>query len=107
MATKTKKTPIQRDVTKGSQSWNLTAIHRLPIPGGELKLRVEVKLDSYANQSFARCKVWSGATMSWNLVADIPFGALEDAGAGHARNQPTGLVRAEDRLLKLAAEVLK
>ena len=58
-------------IRKGSQSVNYDSLLKVTHQGTTKKLKIEIKRDSYANQSYARIAIWSTTTESWNHVAGI------------------------------------
>jgi hypothetical protein len=55
-------------VSKGSQSVSYVEL----LQAGDFKLRIEIKSDSYAAQSYARILVWSPAVLDWHFVECVP-----------------------------------
>lgn len=59
---------VKEDFSKGDQSLRAERIVRV----GDLKLRAEVKRDSYDFQSYARVSAWT-TKEGWAVVTTIPF----------------------------------
>lgn len=57
---------IEETFFKGSQSVNFKGIYKM----NDLKVKIEVKKDSYDFQSYARCYVWKD--LEWSFVDSIP-----------------------------------
>lgn len=57
------------DVWNRSQSWHYSRLWEV---AGQ-KVRVEITVNSYAEQSSARVKVFSPSLNQWNPLAEIPF----------------------------------
>lgn len=77
----------------GRQSRNLRVLREV---AGK-KVRVEVKRDSYDEQSYARAAVFSPATLSWNALS----------GSSHLAKDVDAKLRADaETLFALAAKLL-
>lgn len=60
---------IREQYSKGSQSINFEGVYKI----GENKVRINIKRDSYDNQSYARAKVFNPTELNWNFLAEIPY----------------------------------
>ena len=63
---------LSLDIAAGSQSVNFVEL----LSGWGQRLRISIKSDSYAFQSYARIEVWSAAELKWNLVAYVQHGSM-------------------------------
>jgi hypothetical protein len=60
---------IEVTTWKGSQSVHFRKLVQL----NAFKVKLEIKRDSYANQSHAIASVWSAEKLEWNTVYSIPY----------------------------------
>jgi len=74
------KTQISEEFHKGRQSWEFTGVYGL---WGGLRIRVEIKRDSYDFQSYGRVKVFDPETRQWNFLHEIPYSKLAVLGASY------------------------
>ena len=87
-------------------------LRAVPLAAGNVRVKVEVKRDSYDEQSYARAWAWSPASLSWNPLADVPSAEMETVArklshaAGPEKLKPA-LRKDADALFALAAEILK
>ena len=87
------------------QGYRLTRIHHL----GEHTVRVDIRYDSYAQQSHATAEVLSTGQTWTLLVSDPPSNWHDDAPGPYARPAPTAkaLYPLAERLARRAAAVLR
>jgi hypothetical protein len=64
---------IKEDYSLGTQSANLTKIIKSE---SGLKIKIDIKSDSYDFQSFARVSVFNPSELKWNVISSIPFGNM-------------------------------
>lgn len=64
---------IEETYFKGSQSINYQSI----IKFNGKKLKIEIKKDSSDSQSYARISIWSDASLTWNLLNNIPYSQMQ------------------------------
>lgn len=65
---------IKEEYSLGQQSAQLTKI----IEGDKgLKIKIEIKSDSYDFQSYARVSVFNSSELKWNGVDHIPFANMQ------------------------------
>jgi len=97
-------------VRRGSQSINYDSIVRVthfsPPQDVTKKLRIEIKRDSYDNQSHARISVWSTATESWSMVASLTVQDSRIFKAINPYEEDPGLVSAERRMKLIAGNLI-
>ena len=71
---------ISDDIHTGAQSVERIFVGRVKktaVAGAqEFKVRVHIKSDSYADQSFAVLSVWNAADLKWSRVANIPYSRM-------------------------------
>ena len=63
---------LSLDIAAGSQPVNFVEL----LSGWGQRLRISIKSDSYADQSYARIEVWSAAELKWNLAAYVQHGSM-------------------------------
>ena len=87
------------------QGYRLTRIHHL----GEHTVRVDIRYDSYAQQSHATADVLSSGLTWTTLVSDPPSNWHDAAPSPYARPAPTAeaLYPLAERLARRAATVLR
>ena len=73
MSTKTKVTRIDRQVCKGRQDVILKEILKY----GDLKLKVEIKSDSYRFQCYARISILDTQERKWNILHSIHYSNMQ------------------------------
>lgn len=94
---------------EGEQNWYYEAFYAAtadwPI---YKKLRVYIRDNAYAFQSFGRVEIWDQETRKWNLIASLPGELLATKGTAHHREFPKELfAKDEAELLRLAEMVLE
>ena len=65
---------IKEEYSLGQQSANFNQI--LEFPSG-LRLKINIKSDSYDFQSHAKAEIFNPNTLSWNLVTNIPYSNMK------------------------------
>lgn len=76
---------IKEEYSLGTQSANFTKI----IEGDNgLKIKIDIKSDSYDFQSYAKLSVFNSHELSWNIVDSIPFSNMKTPSKLYYKIQP-------------------
>lgn len=105
---------ISRSCWNANQSWNLDRIVKVLGPirtgsGPARKLRVEIRRNSYDDQSHARVSVWTEG--GWAVVAQKPIGECRSSAVHYTTRELTDTQeflfdRDADELLDIAVQVI-
>lgn len=103
MRTKPIAEPIHVEIAKGQQDFVYTGFFRTE---DGLKVRIRIKRDSYAFQSYAIAEVWSITDARWNEVASIHYSKMvpSDAYGKQSEFEAAAAVDAIE-LLRIVKEV--
>lgn len=108
---------LDSKISKGSQDYTLTNLYAGVIEKTRCgmtntrthKLRVSIKSDSYLQQCWAHCDIYSPEENKWNRLCTIQAGNMQTAsGLSHYPDAPGEHMFQKDitELLKLAALIL-
>lgn len=103
---------INRNLSNGNQSWNYDEIVEVPSTtlGNPDKLRVEIRRNSYDDQSFARVSFWTPA--GWSTVAALPIADCRCAAVSYTSksltmSQQEAFDLDSERLIDIAMAVIR
>lgn len=76
---------LTESVSRTSNAWTYKSIWQYPTG---YKAQVLIHRDAYDRQSYATATVWSDRSLSWNLIADIPYPLMESIRKSTTTKQP-------------------
>jgi len=59
-------------VWNADQSWNYESLHKIG-EDAEHTVRISIRVNSHAFQSFVKAEIYSPTNKSWNEIASLPF----------------------------------
>ena len=94
---------ISKAYSEGQQSHNYLEV----LTEGDLKLRIRIKRDAFAIQSYAHIEAWSPIELKWNNVHSIPEDKMKMRTSYVAQASEASFKLDRDELVRVAKAILK
>jgi len=94
---------INKKVSKGNQDARYTET----IKTKGICIRIDIRSDFYAFQSWAHCSVCSEKDLQWNILVDIHYGIMKTKVGSYSKGPTEADFKADrDELVRQASEIL-